>query len=232
MQAEALLFPQLSARNERAGAMLAHRPALTRLPVVEARMAPAKICSVDGCGKAARGRGLCKAHHLRAWRHGDPTAGGTAKGAARDFLEICPTHEGTDCLIWPFAKHESGCAVLNRRGKVIRVPREVCRRAHGEPPAAHYQAAHRCGNGHLGCVNPKHLYWATPTENNCDKTAHGTQMIGARNPSSVLTENQVREIRRDFDPRMTTMAALGRRFGVTRETIRDIISRRTWAWFA
>lgn len=192
-------------------------------------MATLKLCSVDGCGKGVRSKGLCNAHYLRLWRHGDPKGGALAKGVAKDFFGEALQYQGTACLFWPFAKKECGTAVLNKRGTVLRVPREVCRAVHGEPPAQFYHAAHSCGNGHLGCVNPKHLRWATPTENNLDKVDHGTHNRGERNVHSRLTENQVMEIR-SFDPKLNTYAQFARRFGVTRETIRDIVQRRTWAW--
>jgi hypothetical protein len=32
--------------------------------------------------------------------------------------------------------------------------------------------AHKCGNGHLSCINPAHLYWATPKENARDMVLH------------------------------------------------------------
>lgn len=230
--ATSLQFQQFSATNERAGRAFAPPPpALTKLPVVEARMADLRLCSVAECSKPAVKRRLCNAHYLRAWRHGDPLAGAAAKGVTKEFLSGSLAHQGEECLIWPFAKHESGCAVRNERGRVVRVPREVCRLTHGEPPAPHYQAAHSCGNGHLGCVNPRHLRWATPADNNLDKIGHGTHSRGRHNPSNVLSEAEVRQIR-SISPDQATFAATARRFGVSASTVRDIARRRTWAWLA
>lgn len=32
--------------------------------------------------------------------------------------------------------------------------------------------AHKCGQGHHSCINPTHLYWATPKQNAADKRIH------------------------------------------------------------
>lgn len=34
---------------------------------------PVKVCSIDGCPKAVKSRGLCPMHLNRLYRHGDPT---------------------------------------------------------------------------------------------------------------------------------------------------------------
>lgn len=39
-------------------------------------MATSRICSIDGCGKAAHCRGWCPAHYQRWRSHGDPLGGG------------------------------------------------------------------------------------------------------------------------------------------------------------
>lgn len=45
---------------------------------------------------------------------------------------------------------------------------------HGAPAFDGAEVAHKCGNGHLSCVNPKHLYWATKEENARDRVLHNT----------------------------------------------------------
>jgi len=43
---------------------------------------------------------------------------------------------------------------------------------HWQPcPFAH----HSCGNGHLGCVNPKHLYWGDASQNAKDAAKHKSE---------------------------------------------------------
>lgn len=33
----------------------------------------------------------------------------------------------------------------------------MCELVYGKPPMPKHQAAHNCGKGNLGCINPKHL---------------------------------------------------------------------------
>lgn len=187
-------------------------------------------CSVSGCEKPALKKSLCNAHYLRMWRHGDPLKGALKKGEARDFVQVAAKHDGSDCLLWPYAKDIGGAGVFNRRGRLVRVPREVCRIVNGEPPTQYHQAAHSCGNGHLGCVNPKHLRWATPVENNQDKINHGTSMRGSENPRSKLTEECVLKIRKMCNDDGVPYAVVARDFGVSGSTVKDAALGRNWAW--
>lgn len=187
-------------------------------------------CDVSDCQKDALKKGFCNAHYLRYWRHGSPTAGALKKGEARDYVLVAAKHDGTECLIWPYARDVGGSGVFNRRGKLIRAPREICRIVHGEPPSAHHQAAHSCGNGHKGCVNPAHLRWATPTENNQDKIEHGTSLRGEANPRSKITEADVLEMRRMHKVDFVPFAVIARQYGLSGSTVSDAVSGRNWSW--
>lgn len=50
--------------------------------------------------------------------------------------------------------------------------RAMCILANGLPPDGKTFAIHSCGNGHLSCVNPKHLRWGSPKENAQDARLH------------------------------------------------------------
>ncbi|WP_216638213.1 hypothetical protein, partial [Brevibacillus brevis] len=51
---------------------------------------------------------------------------------------------------------------------------------------------------------------------------------GENNNQSVLTEEQVKEIRGLYKSKIYTQQALANRYGVARPTIADIIHYRTW----
>lgn len=188
-------------------------------------------CRIEGCEANARysegGRnGLCRAHRLRAMRHGDPLGGVTARGSAQKFLEeVVLAHRGAECLDWPFARSEKGYGKI---GKGTRVHRLVCERVHGPPPSPDHDAAHSCGRGHMGCVNPQHLRWATKSENQMDRLAHGTDNRGEDHPLAVLTEAQVMEIWASRG--RVTQRALAERYGVAVGTIGNIHRGATWGW--
>lgn len=131
------------------------------------------ICKVVGCSKPARIRGWCSMHHSRFLRNGDPLlSGGTPKGACRAFLREATAYRGTDCRFWPFAHNDAGYGHLTIDGKRVYAHRLICEAINGPPDEGCY-TAHSCGNGHLGCITPAHLRWATPKENTADAIRHG-----------------------------------------------------------
>lgn len=93
------------------------------------------------------------------------------QGAPLAFLRQHVSFDGVECLIWPFARARNGYPELQFEGRSARAHRLMCRFAHGEPPEKHYEASHTCENGHLGCVNPKHLVWETHAENHRRRAA-------------------------------------------------------------
>lgn len=115
--------------------------------------------------------------------------------AIRYFEETAIPFSGEECLIWPFARKPNGYAYCEINGRTSYVHREVCKRAHGALHAGNLYAAHECGNGHLGCVNPSHLSWKTPKENSADELTHGTRRRGEQRYNSKLTEVQAKEIK-------------------------------------
>jgi hypothetical protein len=94
----------------------------------------------------------------------------------------------------------------------------------GPPPSPDHEAAHSCGRGHEGCVNPKHLRWATHKENQADKEGHGTILRGEQHPAAKLSEADVLEIRASSD----TIANLAAQFDVTPRNIRHIKQHTSW----
>lgn len=174
-------------------------------------------CSAEGCDRQSRVRGLCQMHYHRLQRHGDPLhIERLGNGEYRKWLERHSTFDGEECLIWPYWRDKHGYGPA----------REMCRLAHGEPPTNEHQSAHSCGQGHQGCIHPRHLRWATRDENQQEMVAHGNSLQGQKNPHAKLTENAVLEIRASRE----RAVLLADRYGVVRQTISDIRRRRSWAW--
>lgn len=185
-------------------------------------MAKTKICAVAGCSKFARSRGLCSAHYRRLWRNGDPTAGQTPKGRPLTWLKESVGFDGDDCLIWPFARLANGYGALFVDGRYQIASRYMCLLSNGQPPRDWYQAAHTCGNGKGGCVNPAHLRWATPRENSLDRNSHGTMRRGESHHMARISDRQVNEII-ELGKEMT-QSQIAKIYGVAPSLVSVIIS--------
>jgi hypothetical protein len=187
-----------------------------------------RLCAVDGCGKSHHSGGYCKAHFLRWKRNGDPLGGRVTHPVSRlDWLEQHRAFEGDECLIWPYSRNHNGYgSVTMPDGTEKMANRYMCEIAHGAPPTPKHQSAHSCGTGHLGCVNPRHLRWATVYENMADMVEHGTVPLGERNGHAKLTEEDVREIKRLRGK--VTQRELAERFGITHSNVAQI--HRGYSW--
>lgn len=150
------------------------------------------------------------------------------KGAKAAFIELAVAYTGNDCLLWPYHRIWSGYGVIEFRGqRNYRAHRIVCERVHGLPEDARLGVAHSCGNP--ACVSPAHLRWATQKENLADMDRHGTRAKGTKLPQAKLTAAdipRIRELAKDGE----THPQIARRYGVTREAIREIIHGRSWGW--
>jgi hypothetical protein len=96
-------------------------------------------------------------------------------GAPFAFLQQHVNYPWEKCVLWPFAKALNGYPELRFEGRSTRAHRLMCILAHGEPPEPYYEASHTCENGHLGCVNPRHLVWETHAENHARRAGRKTR---------------------------------------------------------
>jgi hypothetical protein len=141
-------------------------------------------CTVPGCALPFTALGLCAKHYRRLKLFGDPIGGKDMKTKRGELLryynEVVRPYEGDDCLLWPYHRGGRGYAQISIDGKTRYVSRMICEEEHGPPPTGSEEAAHSCGNGHLGCVARNHLRWATKLENEQDKIGHGTRYRSSR----------------------------------------------------
>lgn len=145
-------------------------------------MANTRICTVDGCAASHFGRGYCVKHYKRWYKHGDPLAGSTEWGAAKRFIENAATAATDECITYPFYRNAEGYGWMrygdgNKGSHVV-----VAMLAHGPKPTPKHEACHTCGNGHNGCVNPRHIYWGLRSDNVRDAYRHGTAFGGKHSP--------------------------------------------------
>lgn len=185
-----------------------------------------KICSQLGCTKLVNALGMCAAHYKRQRLYGDPLANKKRSGNMSWLRNIIKLNS-QDCIEWPFFYSVHGYPLLSWRGLTLRAHRVACRLAHGKPQNINLHAAHSCGNKR--CVNPKHIRWATALENISDKKIHGTMAIGSKVWSSILNEEDVKQIRECLRSGQTC-AHIARQHGVSRSTISKIKNGNNWAW--
>lgn len=190
-------------------------------------MAKRPICKIEGCGKPHYGRGWCNMHYQRD-KKGTPMDApiATKPGSLMEWVEANKDHDGDECLSWPFSASATGRGVIKIDGRQISSARAMCIAAHGNPPTPQHEAAHNCGKGHEGCVNPKHLRWATTAENCADKENHGTYQRGEKVGTSKLTDDDVMQIKSLIG--QYTQAQIAKQFGVSQSLISLVKRGKSW----
>lgn len=150
---------------------------------------------------------------------GSPPKG---KGKSYQWLVDHIDYPHDYCLIWPFSmtRGYGALSYLGRRGYAHRF---MCELAKGDQPTPGHEAAHSCGRGDEGCVNPRHLSWKTKTQNALDCRQHGTQAKHHGGRYGKLTVEQVTEIRAS-DMKQCELAKL---YGVHDTTISNIKTGRS-----
>lgn len=143
------------------------------------------------------------------------------KGKVVTWLRENAGHVGTNCLKYPFyIDPKLGYALFSVDGEFQYAHRYMCGLKNGSPPTDKHEAAHTCGNAHMGCINPNHLEWKTKVENAQDRKRHGNyqDQVGTKrwrlHPEQVETIKSLKGKVTQFD--------LAARYGVSRQTISGI----------
>lgn len=78
------------------------------------------------------------------------------------------------------------------------------------------------------CVNPKHLWIGTHSDNMKDRDNKNRQASGERNGNSKLKQKEINEIRKKYKTGRYSQRELGKVFSVSQAMIGDIISNKNW----
>lgn len=120
----------------------------------------AGLCSVPGCTRSERTRGLCPMHYLRQLRNGAPGPATPLRGgnpAARFWTKVDKT---ATCWWWT-GRTSKGYGMFSLDGGSVLAHRFAYEMSHG--PLGRCDLDHLCRNP--GCVNPAHLEPVTHREN-------------------------------------------------------------------
>jgi hypothetical protein len=196
----------------------------TLLAVVCGRRKTRGICTVSGCERKQQARGYCTRHLQLYYKHGNTSQLRASPGEpARWALEVALKHTGVECLTWPFGSRKSGYGTCTYGGRKTGAHRLVCLLANGEPTSPKMEAAHSCGNGHLGCVNPRHLKWATRKQNALEAVTHGVIPTGDKHPMTKISDAECVDLinsRRNG----ALQKELADRFGISQALVSSILS--------
>lgn len=129
-----------------------------------------------------------------------------------------------DCILWPYATDPYGYPHLKTPHGEKFGHRLSCEMRHGPPPGR-YDAAHTCRTP--ACINPRHLRWATRSENQQDRVADGTSNRGERCGNAKLTASDVWGIKFFLRGGLPTKT-IAQHFGVGRSNISAIRCGRSW----
>jgi len=180
-------------------------------------------CAIPGCTNGGKLlRGWCRSHHRRWKLYGDPLAPIRAVRTPKEILAKLrhgAFPDTDDCVI--LEPTTATRVVVRLNGKDMTASRAAWILAHGDPGPLH--VLHRCngGSGEHGCINTRHLYVGTRTENALDAVRAG------RIAGQKLDASDVREIR-SLAAHGVPIARLAAQFSVHRSNIEQILAGRRW----
>ena len=180
-------------------------------------------CSVSGCDRKHKAKGFCRMHYLRFYRTGTAKklnpANGDRAGWLRNAIKAAPVEQ---CIEWPFKK-KSGYGRVRFNGRDMAASRAALIIHTGKDPKGLHASHGPCHNP--ACVNPHHLSWKTPLENQRDRFRDGTASQGEKQGGSKLKTHQIIAIRKDE----RTHKAIARDYGINKSHVGKIKRRECWA---
>jgi len=134
-----------------------------------------------------------------------------------------------DCWNWLASKRNGYGRIWSGEDKNLAAHRVSWELKHGKIPDG-MKVLHVCDNP--SCVNPRHLFLGTQTDNIYDMCEKGRQVAprGENMWKSILTEDQVKEIRLLRKQEHYTYVKLAELFEVSKGCINHIINGRSWSW--
>lgn len=131
------------------------------------------------------------------------------------------------CWEWIAGKNQCGYGMFYINNRICRAHRISWEMVYGNVQNKLW-VLHRCDN--LACVNPKHLFLGTVQDNVDDMISKNRHPRGKGEKAAhhKLTQEQVTIIRNRYAIGNISMKKLGNEYGVSAQTIHNIIHRRKW----
>lgn len=145
------------------------------------------------------------------------------------FIRNYKPHSDSGCWEW-VGRKSSGYGVMCIKDKNVKAHRFSYELFVG--PVGNAMVCHRCDNPE--CVNPGHLFLGTAKDNAVDaaikRRSSGFRFGCEKHPCAKLTNEMASEILTRFsaDGRFGQLTRLAKQYGVSRHTIRLLVSRQSW----
>lgn len=134
------------------------------------------------------------------------------------------------CWNWFAARNTSGYGKINIKGVRCVEAHRISWQMYVGPIPEGLCVLHKCDN--RLCVNPAHLFLGTRLDNSRDMTAKGRNgpcvHRGSEHGMALVTEDDVREMRRLYAEGTLTYSQIGARFGVGKHVAYSAIRRHSW----
>lgn len=186
-------------------------------------------CGEADCVSKHYAKGLCARHYQMLRRNGKVELKTAANNEPMEFLLSAQNAGAQECALWPFSKNAAGYGQIKYLGRPQLASR-VSLLIAGDPPTPKHYACHKpnvCVSP--ACVNPRHLYWGTQSQNERDKVLEGVSNRGERCGTSVLKEADVHAIRKMKRPGVGA-ARISKKLNLPRGAVLGVITGKSWLW--
>lgn len=154
-----------------------------------------------------------------------------SEDAQKRFWRKAEIKSTEDCWLWKGIITTEGygkftaALVHGQRVVVVSAHRVSYFLTHGELPLD-LCVCHHCDNP--SCVNPKHLFLGTNSDNIADRDRKNRQAKGLRSGVSKLTPSAIQKIRVQYFEKGISIMLIAKKFQVARRTIYSILHGKTW----